>query len=129
MNPVFYFELPYKDASRITKFYADSFGWKLSDLGEESGHYMLAQTADKDAKPGAPAGSINGGLYPVNPDEPNQYPSIAIAVENIGDAIAKVKQNGGTVLGGPFNIPNFGLYVSFVDTEGNKGSIIQPQDK
>ena len=127
MNPVVHFELPYKDAKRITNFYRNSFAWKITDLGEESGNYILAQTAEKDAKPGFPAGSIDGGFYPVKPEWPSQYPSIVIGVKNIDESISLIKQNGGTVLGEPMTIPNFGIYVSFTDTEGNRNSIIQPQ--
>jgi len=127
MNPVVHFELPYKDAKRIAKFYADSFGWKITDLGEQSGNYLLAQTAMSDAKPGFPAGSIDGGFYPVKPDWPSQYPSIVIGVEDIKEAMRKIAKNGGTVLGEPMVIPDFGIYVSFNDPEGNRNSIIQPQ--
>ena len=127
MNPVVHFELPYKDAKRIAKFYADCFGWKITSLGEQSGNYILAQTAVKDAKPGFPAGSIDGGFYPIKPDWPGQYPSIVIGVENIDESIKKINQHGGTVLGEPISIPDFGIYVSCIDTEGNRNSIIQPQ--
>lgn len=127
MNPVVHFELPYKDAKRISKFYADSFDWNITDLGEQSGNYILAQTAVTDVKPGFPAGCINGGFYPVKPTWPSQYPSIVIGVQDINESIKIIKQNGGTVLGEPVSIPNFGMYVSFLDTEGNRNSIIQPQ--
>lgn len=127
MSPVVHFELPYKDAKRIAKFYSESFGWKITDLGEQSGNYILAQTTDKDAKPGFPAGSIDGGFYPLKPDWPSQYPSIVIGVENINETIERINKNGGTVLGEPMTIPNFGIYVSFLDTEGNRNSVIQPQ--
>ena len=83
MNPVVHFELPYKDAGRIAKFYESAFGWKITNLGEQSGNYILARTAIKDAKPGFPAGSIDGGFFPVKPEWPAQYPSIVIGVENI----------------------------------------------
>jgi len=73
-----------------------------------------------------PAGAINGGFYPVKQDSPQQYPSVVIGVENIKEAIVSIEQNGGKVLGEPMNIPNFGVYVSFLDTEGNRNSIIQP---
>ncbi len=127
MNPVVHFELPYKDAARITKFYAESFGWKITDLGAQSGNYILAQTALNDAKPGFPAGTIDGGFYPVKPDGSSSYPSIVIGVEGIKETIGKINKNGGTVIGEPMLIPNFGIYVSFLDTEGNRNSIIQPQ--
>ena len=102
------------------------FGWKLTKLGPESGNYILATTAESDAKPGFPAGSINGGFFPFKPDWPMQYPSIVIGVENIEACIAAIQANGGQVLGNPMNIPGFGIYVSFVDTEGNRNSLIQP---
>jgi hypothetical protein len=126
MNPVVHFELPYIDGKRASKFYETVFGWKMQDLGENMGNYMLATTAETDAKPGSPAGAINGGLYPTKPDWPAQYPSIVIGVENIDESIKKINNSGGKVLGEPMEIPGFGIYASFIDTEGNRNSIIQP---
>lgn len=127
MSPVLHFELPYEKAERISQFYNIVFGWTLTNLGEESGNYILATTAETDAKPGTFAGAINGGFFPIKPGWPNQYPSVVIGVGNIKKSITKINQNGGHVLGEPIHIPNFGLYVSFLDTEGNRCSIIQPE--
>lgn len=98
----------------------------MTNLGENSGNYVLATTAETDAKPDMPAGVINGGFFPIKPDWPAQYPSIVIGVGNIQETMASIKQNAGKVLGEPITIPNFGLYASFIDTEGNRNSIIQP---
>ncbi|MGB4927042.1 MAG: hypothetical protein WBP25_11190 [Giesbergeria sp.] len=38
----------------------------------------------------------------------------------------RVKAAGGDVIGEPMAIPGVGEYVSFVDTEGNRNSMIQP---
>jgi uncharacterized protein len=65
-------------------------------------------------------------LFPVKPDWPAQYPSIVIGVENMALKIEQIKKNGGEVLGEPMDIPGFGKYVSFMDTEGNRNSIIEP---
>ncbi len=126
MNPVVHFELPYIDGKRAAQFYKTVFGWKMQELGAESGNYILATTAESDAKPGFPAGSINGGLYPVKPDWPAQYPSIVIGVEDIEETMLNINNSGGKVLGEPIEIPGFGIYVSFLDTEGNRNSVIQP---
>lgn len=126
MNPVVHFELPYVDEQRIATFYKTVFGWELTHLGEDSGNYIIANTALTDAKPGFPAGAINGGFYPLKPDWPSQYPSIVIGVEDINESMECIEDNGGEVLGEPMEIPNFGSYVSFLDTEGNRNSIIQP---
>lgn len=126
MNPVVHFELPYENAERISIFYQTVFGWKLTNLGEESGNYIIATTTETDAKPGFPAGAINGGFYPVKPGWPEQYPSIVIGVDDIQESMDAVNKNGGKALGEPMEIPDYGIYVSFLDTEGNRNSMIQP---
>jgi predicted enzyme related to lactoylglutathione lyase len=126
MNPVVHFELPYENRSRITKFYESVFGWKTQFLGEEMGNYILVTTAERDVKPGAPAGAINGGLFPKKPDWPAQYPSVVIGVKDIRESMTRVTKAGGEVLGEPMEIPGIGQYVSFLDTEGNRNSMLQP---
>ena len=126
MNPVVHFEIPYEDPERITQFYQTVFGWRMQSLGEEMGNYILATTAESDVKLGSPAGAIDGGFYPKKADWPQQHPSIVIAVEDIGKSMNEVNEAGGKVFGEPMNIPNVGLYVSFVDTEGNRNSMLQP---
>ena len=126
MNPVVHFELPYENRNRIAKFYESAFGWKTQFLGEEMDDYILVTTAETDVKPGAPAGAINGGLFPKKPDWPAQYPSVVIGVEDIRDAMKKISNAGGEVLGEPMEIPGIGEYVSFLDTEGNRNSMLQP---
>jgi hypothetical protein len=49
-----------------------------------------------------------------------------IAVDDIRQSMEKVKNSGGQVLGEPMTIPGIGQYVSFLDTEGNRVSILQP---
>jgi len=48
------------------------------------------------------------------------------AVDDIRKAIAKVVVAGGSVLGEPMEIPGVGSYVSFLDPEGNRVSMLQP---
>lgn len=126
MNPVVHFELPYNNRERAERFYATAFGWKTQFLGPDMGNYVLLTTAETDAKPGAPAGTIDGGMFPNKPDWPMQYPSIVIAVDDINHAMQVVRDAGGQLLGEPHRIPTVGHYVSFVDTEGNRVSMLQP---
>jgi predicted enzyme related to lactoylglutathione lyase len=37
-----------------------------------------------------------------------------------------VTQAKGKVLGEPMDIPGVGTYISFIDTEGNRVSLLQP---
>jgi predicted enzyme related to lactoylglutathione lyase len=125
MNPVVHFEFPYDNRERIARFYQSAFGWKLQMLGEDMGHYGVATTAEADARPGAPAGAINGGFFPRKKDWPAQYPSVVIAVPDVQEAMARITAAGGKVLGEPVEIPGIGLYVAFFDTEENRVSVLQ----
>lgn len=127
MNPVVHFEIPYDDRTRMAKFYTSAFGWQTQMLGEEMGNYVLATTteAGEDGRPKHP-GAINGGFYQNKPDWPAQHPSLVIAVQDIQAAMKKVAEAGGKVLGEPMEIPGVGQYVSFIDTEGNRLSMLQP---
>ncbi len=131
MNPVVHFEMPYKDRKRMADFYAKSFGWKPQMLGSEMGNYVVVSTSEMDAKTQFPKkpGMINGGFY--KRTKKSQYPSVVIAVDDIRVAMKQVKKTGGKVLGGqkpgePDDIPGIGLYVAFVDTEGNRVGMLQP---
>jgi uncharacterized protein len=127
MNPVVHFEMPAEDRKRMADFYTTVFGWKTQQLGEDMGNYVLATTTDSDenGNPRKP-GAINGGFFQKTDDKPAQYPSIVIAVEDIRQHMMNVEKSGGKVLGEPMEIPGVGLYVSFLDIEGNRLGMIQP---
>jgi uncharacterized protein len=132
MNPVVHFEMPAKDSDRMRKFYEAAFGWQTEQLGKEMGDYVLVTTTERDEETGLPRrpGAINGGFYE-STDPLLQYLSVVIAVDDIKEAMKRVEEAGGKVLGGqvlgkPDNIPGVGLYVSFIDTEGNRVSMLEP---
>ena len=126
MNPVVHFEMPYDDRVRMARFYEEAFGWQTQALGAEMGNYVLATTTETGESGPRRPGAINGGFFPKKPDWPAQHPTVVIAVDDVGEAIEKVRQAGGTVLGEPMEIPGVGKYVSFVDTEDNRVSMLQP---
>jgi uncharacterized protein len=126
MDSVVHFEMPYENRERMAKFYQSAFGWQTQVLGEDMGNYVVVTTTEStDAGPTRP-GAINGGFYAKKPDWPMQYPSVVIAVDDVKRAMAKVTASGGKVLGEPMEIPGVGQYVSFVDSEGNRVSMLQP---
>jgi uncharacterized protein len=90
------------------------------------GNYVLATTTETDHNGPKRPGAINGGFFQRKPDWPAQYPSMVIAVDNINESIRKITDAGGKVLGEPMEIPGVGQYVSFIDTEGNRVSVLQP---
>ena len=127
MNPVVHFELPADNKMRMTDFYSTAFGWKTEQLGPEMGEYVLVTTSEvgEDHFP-KQRGTINGGIYQKTDDPVLNYPSVVISVDDINESIQKLKKAGGKVLGEPMPIPGIGSFVSFIDTEGNRLSILQP---
>lgn len=131
MDPVVHFEMPYENRRRMADFYAEAFGWTANMLGSEMGEYVVVMTGEFDKKSQRPklTGQINGGFFKRTKE--NRHPSVVIAVKDIRKSMDKVKVAGGTVLGArkpgePDMIPGVGLYISFLDTEGNRVSLLQP---
>ena len=127
-NPVVHFEMPYKDAERAASFYKDAFGWKMNGMGQDMGHYIIAETAETgDDHMVKTPGTINGGLYNLS-DAPNsKEPSVVISVKDLQKAMEDIKQAGGELIHDkPMEIPGIGLYVAFRDSEGNRVGALQP---
>lgn len=129
MNPVVHFEMPAENRKRMAEFYTRAFGWKTEQLGKEMGDYIVVTTSEADSK-GRPKnpGMINGGFYQKTDDPNTHHPSVVIAVDDVKQSMDKVKKAGGKILGEPMEIPGIGMYVSFIDTEGNRLSILQPSN-
>jgi predicted enzyme related to lactoylglutathione lyase len=127
MNPVVHFELPAEDRQRMSDFYNKAFGWKTQMLGEEMGNYTLVTTCEvgENGFPKNP-GMINGGFYPKNPAAQYQTINLVLSVDDIHVSIQKAVDAGGSVFGEIQEIPGYGLYVSIIDTEGNRISLMQP---
>lgn len=128
MHAVVHFEMPAEDRKRMAEFYSNVFGWQTQMLGEEMGNYVTATTTetDENGRPKMP-GTINGGFYPLTEDSSASCPSIVIATDDINESIKKISETGGEVLSSePTNIPGIGLYISFIDTEGNRVGLLQP---
>jgi predicted enzyme related to lactoylglutathione lyase len=126
MDPVVHFEMPFDNRARMAKFYEKAFGWQIKMLGEDMGNYVLATTTETAESGPKRPGAINGGFFARKPDWPAQHPSVVIAVADIRAAMKQVTAAGGEVLGEPMAIPEVGQYVSFMDSEGNRVSMLEP---
>jgi uncharacterized protein len=136
-SPVVHFEMGYNDKARMVDFYQTVFGWKTQEMGEEMGNYVVAHTAETDADGMVQRkGAINGGFYKKSDSPSSHAPSVVIAVDDIKESIKEVEKAGGKIAGSmgpdgktsmePMQIPGIGLWISIIDTEGNRVSMLQP---
>ena len=102
-----------------------AFGWQTRMLSADMSNYVVATTTDSNEAGPTRPGAINGGFYAKMPDRPMQYPSVVIAVDDVKRAAQKVVAAGGKMLGDPMEIPGVGQYAGFVDSEGNRVSMLQ----
>lgn len=131
MDPVVHFEMPYEDKQRAADFYSKAFGWQSQMMGPEMGDYIVMTTAEVDQKTMVPRepGRINGGFFRKSDD--SKSPLVVVSVEDIQAAMKRVTDAGGKILQGqsngqPVTIPGVGLYIGFVDSEGNRVALLQP---
>jgi len=116
MDKVVHFEIPFDNKARATKFYTETFGWKMTEFPEME--YVMAQTAavDEQQMPTEP-GAINGGLFARPKEAP--HPCLYVGVASIDQALKKVSSAGGKVVTPKTPIPGMGAFARIADTEGN----------
>jgi predicted enzyme related to lactoylglutathione lyase len=121
-NRIVHFEIEAADRERAKNFYSQAFGWQLQQMGDEMSNYVVVITGD----PKEPGG-INGGIYGTPPSaakELNAF-SCVVGVDNIDQAMAKVKAAGGELMGDKMDIPGIGTFARCKDTEGNVFTMLQ----
>ncbi|KAJ3055914.1 hypothetical protein HK097_008723 [Rhizophlyctis rosea] len=113
-----HFEIPAKDTTRASKFYADVFGWEIESWGDYCGFRTGPKTADW--------GWLDGGFTPL-PAESKSIPDHAttfaytpyIEAHPIEEHEEKVKAAGGKVLKAKYS-EWWGTVAECLDTEGNR---------
>ena len=116
MGEVVHFEIPADDLSRAKKFYSTVFGWRANEMPEME-YVMIGTTeSDENGMPKQP-GAINGGM--LKRQDPVRHPVVTIDVENMDDALAKVKKNGGQIVREKLPVGEMGFAAYFKDSEGN----------
>src|SRR3981081_97899 len=113
-NRCAHFEIDAADRERAKNFYSQAFGWQLQQMGEEMSNYVVVITGD----PKEPGG-INGGIYGTPSGaakELNAY-SCVVGVDNIDQAMTKVKSAGGELMGDTMEITTIGKLFRCRDTD------------
>ena len=115
MPRVIHFEILADDPQRAIEFYTKVFGWGIKKW-EGPMDYWLVNTGPEN-QPG-----IHGGIMN------RQHPASCINtidVPSVDDFAAKIKKQGGKILGKKMPIPGVGWHMYCRDTEGNIIGILQ----
>ena len=115
---VVHFEIPFDDGDRARSFYSDAFGWQLMEMPEMGYTIVMTGPTDQETGPTEP-GFINGGMFERSETFPGKAPNLVIDVASVDDALAKVKDAGGTVVNDRMPVGEMGFTGYFTDTEGN----------
>jgi len=112
VGDVSWLELYTTDAAAAMAFYRDLFGWKdteTMDMGPMGKYHMFGRSL----------GSL-GGMMSKTPDMaqmPNAW-LIYFRVPDVHAAAGRVKENGGTVLHGPMEVPGGDWIIQCMDPQG-----------
>jgi predicted enzyme related to lactoylglutathione lyase len=105
-------EIPADDPGRAKAFYEGVFGWQFPpEIPGFEGYHMFATPAGEEAMGGA-----IGKRGEMAPEKLRTY----INVTSVDEALAKVKEGGGSVVQEKMEVPGQGWFGVFVDTEGNE---------
>ena len=114
MPKVVHFEMPFDDAARANKFYADVFGWESSKFESGPEEYYLQQTGGDDEPYG-----IGGALIERAAALNRGGTLIVLGVDDLDAYIGEVTAGGAEIVTPRTAIPGVGYFANFRDTEGN----------
>ena len=105
-NPTMWFEVAGKDHAALKDFYSSMFDWKLNDM--EGMPYSVVDNGE----------GIPGGIGQA-PEGNDGHVTFYVQVDDLGAALAKAGELGGSQIMGPTDIPN-GQIALFADPEGHQ---------
>ena len=105
-------ELATSDWNAAFEFYHSLFGWEIKeehDMGEMGMYQIFGRSEDEFP---------SGGMFNKPPEMPVCAWTYYISVQNVDDAVEKVKQLGGQVLNGPMEVPGGDKVAQCMDPQG-----------
>lgn len=116
-------EIAVSDLEKCKAFYANVFGWEFTK-SENAGSEMeyLEFSSSKEEQP-------DGALYQLDPAmfggvAPPPHIAQYVSVDNVDESLEKAKLLGGSVVFGPYDIPNVGRMGVITDPTGAAISLI-----
>jgi uncharacterized protein len=118
-QPVTHFEVIGKDGERLRGYYAELFGWEI-DANNPMGYGIVPREGNTNAE-----GAGIGGGVGQTPDGEGHL-TFYVEVPDVGAALAKAEELGGTKVMGPDEVPGMGIVLGhFKDPEGHLVGLVQ----
>jgi uncharacterized protein len=114
-------ELATTDQAAANQFYTSLFGWSVMDFPMGPGQFYSMFQLD---------GRNTGAAYTLDPKNMPGVPpnwTLYIATDNADESAAKATAAGGAVLGGPFDVMEFGRMAVLQDPTGATFCVWQPK--
>jgi uncharacterized protein len=119
MGRIVHFEIPFANLDLIKGFYANVFNWTFTKWEGPEEYWMIS--TGKDSEPG-----INGGMIAAVGDLGNMKGMInTVDVDDLDQALARVKANGGKEIMPKSPIPGVGWLAYVRDPEGTVIGMMQ----
>ena len=126
-QPVVHFEVVGKDIDKLKAFYSELAGWSFDEppAAAQEGVPPYAMVP-RDGNTNADGAGIGGGIG-LGPEGYDGHVTFYIEVPDVGAALDKAEQLGGTKVMGP-DTPTEGLTIGlFNDPEGHIIGLVQSQ--
>jgi predicted enzyme related to lactoylglutathione lyase len=113
-HPVVHVEILGSDASRLQRFYAELFGWKITLNPAGYGYVPVTPT---------PPVTLTGGIGSSAQGQPLAV--FYVKVDDPAAILKKVEQLGGRIVVPPVDVPGGITFARFADPEGNVIGIVR----
>jgi predicted enzyme related to lactoylglutathione lyase len=113
-QPVVHFEVVGKDVSKLRDYYGELFGWEFDSVEGAPTNYS---TVAREANVNSDGAGIGGGIGEA-PEGYDGHVTFYVEVPDVGAALAKAEELGGSRMMGPES-PAGGIEIGlFTDPEG-----------
>jgi predicted enzyme related to lactoylglutathione lyase len=120
---VVHFEIPASSPEKLSQFYSQLFGWKITRMPMGESDYYGVETGPSNEMGPTEPGYIGGGLAPRM--SPDQTIMNYVNVESVDEYVSKAQGLGAKVIMGKSPVPGMGWFANLTDPEGNPFGVWQ----
>jgi uncharacterized protein len=119
-QPVVHFEVIGKDGEKLRSYYSELFGWEI-----DASNPMNYGTVPREGNVNEDGAGIGGGVG-TGPEGYDGHVTFYVEVPDVGAALGKAEELGGSTVFGPDEVPGIGLVLGqFTDPEGHLIGLVQ----